>query len=206
MAAGRGRAALVLSLLASAAIDGCRPSATTWQAQAERAGCTAALLASTARYDSSQVLQLAGTYRLVQIDTARGWFELEQEYGDASLRSTMRLWVADSATRYSRVNPLTQQRMAVDRPIVGMLSGYEAKGFTADNPQIQVTGKRHDGISVVFDPRPTLDGSMWGFPIERRGSWGFGGYFSEGSYVVPVGLDGRPLGQRAGFYCAFRVE
>jgi hypothetical protein len=40
--------------------------------------------------------------------------------------------------------------------------------------------------------------------IERVGSWGFGGYCLEGSYAVPVGRNGKPLGQRAGFYCAFR--
>src|SRR4051812_44922557 len=198
--------ALVLSLLASLVLEGCRPSATTWQAQAEREGCTAALLASTAPYDSSQVLQLAGTYRLVQVDTARGWFELSRKYGTTSTHPTMRLWVPDSATRYSRINPLTQERMAVNRPIVGMLNGYEDKGFTADSPQIQLTGRSRDWISILFDPRPMLDGSVTLLPIERRGPWGFGGYFAEGSYVVPVGVDGQPLDQRAGFYCAFRIR
>lgn len=201
-----GRGALALSLLVSAALAGCRPTATTWQSEAERVGCTAAMLAATAPYDSSQVLQLAGTYRLVQIDTARGWFELFGKYGAASTFPTTRLWIPDSATRYSRINPLTRKRMAVDRPIVGMLNGYEDKGFTADNPQVELSGKSRDWISVYFDPRPTLDGSMWLFPIQRHGPWGFGGYFVEGSNVVPTGVDGKPLDQRAGFYCAFRIR
>jgi hypothetical protein len=197
--------ATILSLVALAWTAGCRPPASSWQAFAEQKGCTESLLATTARYDSSQVLELAGTYRLVQIDTARGWIDLRSEDG-APRDDVMLLWVPDSATRYSRVNSMSRERVTVDRPILGELKGYESTGFTSDYPQVEVTGRNHDWVIVVFDAKPMFDGAAWVFPIERRGSWGFGGYFIQGSYVVPVGPDGKALAQRAGFYCAFRTE
>jgi hypothetical protein len=113
---------------------------------------------------------------------------------------------ADSLHRYSSIDTLTGMKRAIDRPIVGVLAGYEKAGFTADEPQAYLRGRRWDWLTVVFELQPGDGSTVWGLPLERHGAWGFGGYFKEGAYAVPVGVNGQPLGQRAGFYCAIRMR
>lgn len=197
---------LALSTALLAALVGCHHQPSTWQELAAKNGCTSELLARTAPYDSTRLSTLVGSYRLVQIDTTAGWFELERGYGDAGRASAMRLWAADSLNAHWRKNLFTGKIGPVNRPISGALAGYENAGFSAGNPQIDVTSRALDYLTVRFTPQLMFDGQIWELPIERLGSWGFGGHFEEGSYVVPAGRDGRALGQRAGFYCAFKLR
>ena len=111
----------------------------------------------------------------------------------------------DSAHRYWRISPVTGQRVRADLPLAGVLSGYEGAGFDADNPQVSVSEQMLDYITVKFQPGDTSDGALWVLPIERHASWGFGGYFAARSIRSLRGTDGKPLGQRAGFYCALRI-
>jgi hypothetical protein len=197
------RVAIGSSLLA--ALVGCHHRLASWQEVAAESGCTAELLASTAAYDSTRVLALAGAYRLIQVDTTPGWVELEVAHSFPAQGRLLRLWVADSVNARWRKNLWTRELVRVNHPIAGALSGYEDKGFSVENPQVEVTSRALNYLTVRFTPQPVFDGPLWEFPIERLGPWGFGGYFLEGSYVVPVGRDGQALGQRAGFYCAFRL-
>ncbi|HEV7990792.1 MAG TPA: hypothetical protein VGP25_03160 [Gemmatimonadaceae bacterium] len=179
---------------------------TSWPELAERKGCTPQLLASAAPYEPSRMPELAGSYRLVLIDTSHGWLEIERNDGELANEHRLTLWATDSLHRYSRYNDFRKRRDSTDRPLIGILVGYEKAGFTADRPQAQITGLRYDGLSVVFQPEIMLDGASWDLPIQRQGSWGFGGYFQERANVLPGGAHGESLGQRAGFYCALRVE
>ena len=185
-------------------VFGCHAPIGGWADLARASGCTPDLIASAPRYQSTDIQKLAGQYTLVQIDTARGWFEFERKYGTVGRYPTLTLWVTDSLHRFSRLNPLTKRRVPADIPLAGALSGYEHAGFTPDRPQAEVTGPDYDHVVIVFQPEMVLDAPLWELPIQRIGNWGFGGYFAEGSIVVPVGVDGRVLGQRAGFYCALK--
>jgi hypothetical protein len=195
---------LVVAIALTCSLIGCHRQSSPWPALAARTGCTPDLLARTREYDSSYVRSLAGSYQLVQIDTTPGWIELEASYGTLEQWPQLRLWMVDSAHAHSRRNMFTKALVPANRPIAGSLSGYEREAFTADYPQVEVSSKALDYLVVRFTPKLVLDGPLWEFPIQRLGAWGFGGYFEEGSYVVPTRPDGTPLGQRAGLYCAFR--
>lgn len=175
-----------------------------WPDLASKTGCTPELLARTPSYDSSRVLSLVGSYRLIEIDTARGWIELESSFPHPGEWPRLRLWVVDSVHARWRRSIITQSLVRVNRPVAGMVAGNEEKGFTADNPQTEVTSRDLNELTIRFTPGIVLDGPIEFLPIARLGSWGFGGYFEDGAIVVPVGRDGKPLGQRAGYYCAFR--
>jgi len=191
-------------LVALGAVCGCHAPIRGWTDLARTSGCTPELIASAPRHQATDVLSLAGQYTLVQIDTTRGWFEFERENDVAFKRyPTLTLWPTDSLHRFSRVNPLTARRIPADIPLAGALSGYEHAGFTPDRPQVEVSAPDYD-LVVRFQPGWEFDAPMWDLPIERHGSWGFGGYFAESEYALPAGPDGKALGQRAGFYCAFR--
>jgi hypothetical protein len=184
------------------AIAGCHRPIPTWRHLAAQSGCTPELLDRASEYDSTRVMTLVGAYRLVQVDTTPGWIELRN--GAPAPEDALRLWAADSVNARWARNLITGARMRTNRPIVGAMAGHEDKGFTAENPQVAVESRALDYLVVRFTPHLTFDGPLWEFPIERIGSWGFGGNFVASSYVVPAGRDGEPLGQRAGFYCAFR--
>jgi hypothetical protein len=172
-------------------------------------GCTPELLARSPAYDSSAVLGLAGHYRLVLIDTAAGWLELNRLSGTFGHEDILTLWKTDSLHRHSRVNLISRQRTPANQPIVGQLGGFEKAGFTPDLPQVTLNDRGLDYLTVVFSPNWMSDGdgaTIWSLPISKEGTWGFGGYFSEGAYTVPSDADGNPLGQRAGFHCAIRVK
>ena len=189
--------------LALCAIIGCRAPIHGWPDLARTSGCTPELLASAPRYRATDVLKLAGQYRLVQVDTTRGWFEFEREQGIVGQYQTLTLWPTDSLHRFSRFSPLTTRRLPADIPLVGALSGYEHAGFTPDRPQVEISAPDYY-LVVRFVSGYEFDAPIWELPIERRGSWGFGGYFAEADIVRPAGSDGKALGQRAGFYCAFK--
>jgi len=182
----------------------CHRPLPSWRDVATGSGCTPELLARTAAYDSTRVLDLIGSYRLVQVDTTRGWIELERHNGSPGTAIPLRLWATDSTHRRWRRNPMTGKLVPANRPIVGILAGYEEKGFSPENPQVVVTSPALDYLTITFTLQPMFDGTLWEFPIQRLGSWGFGGFFYDAEYVVPAGVDGKPLDQRAGFYCAFR--
>ena len=93
--------------------------------------------------------------------------------------------------------------ITADIPLAGALSGYEDAGFTPDRPQVEVAAPGYQ-LVVRFQSDYSFDNPLWELPIERRGSWGFGGFFEEASIVRPSGEDGNALEQRAGFYCAFK--
>jgi hypothetical protein len=161
------------------------------------------LIASAPRYQSTDVQTLAGQYTLVQIDTTRGWFEFERKHGTVGRYPTLTLWATDSLHRFSRLSPFTQRRIPADIPLIGALSGYEHAGFTPDRPQVEVSAPDYY-LVVRFEPGFVFDAPLWELPIQRQGTWGFGGHFEEASIVLPTGTDGRMLGQRAGFYCALK--
>jgi hypothetical protein len=186
------------------AILGCHAPIRAWPDLARTTGCTPALLASASDYAPSRLGELTGQYTLVQIDTARGWIELKRRQGTLNRHPVLTLWSTDSLHRFSRENPLTKRRVPADIALAGALSGYERAGFTPDRPQVEVSGPGYDWVVIRFQPELVFDAPLWELPIQRLGSWGFGGYFTEGSIVVPVGEDGRALGQRSGFYCAFK--
>jgi hypothetical protein len=190
-------------LVAVGTVFGCHAPVRGWADLSRTSGCTPALIASAPRYQGTNVQTLAGRYALVQIDTARGWFEFEREYGTVDHYPTLTLWPTDSLHRFSRVSPLTTRRIPADIPLMGALSGYEHAGFTADRPQVEVSAPDYY-LVVRFQPGFEFDAPLWELPIQRQGSWGFGGYFAEAPIVLPVGKDGRALGQRAGFYCALK--
>ena len=181
-------------------LTGCHHQPASWASVSTETGCTPQLLARTAAYDSTRVLALAGSYRLVQIDTARGWTDL---FPSRSEWPRLALRAADSAQAHT-VQSGMGRNVAVYRPIVGS-TGVDQRGFSAENPQVYVDSRSLNYLTIQFTPRPMLDGPIMILPIERLGPWGFGGYFREGSLFVPAGRDGKPLGQRAGFYCAFRL-
>lgn len=191
-------------LVALGTVLGCHAPIRGWADLARTSGCTPELIASAPRYQANDVRNLAGQYTLVQIDTARGWFEFERAYGSVGRYPTLTLWSTDSLHHFSRLNPLTKRRVPANIPLAGALSGYERAGFTPDRPQVEVSGPGDDLVVVRFQPEFVFDAPLWELPIQRQGSWGFGGYFAEASIVLPQGADGRVLGQRAGYYCAFR--
>ena len=191
-------------LVALGIVFGCHAPIRGWADLARTSGCTPELIASAPRYQAADAQKLAGQYTLVQIDTARGWFEFEREYGTVGRYPVLTLWRTDSLHRFSRVNPLTKRRVPADIPLMGALSGYERAGFTPDRPQVEVAGPGYDLVVVRFQPEMVFDAPLWELPIQRHGSWGFAGYFAEASIVLPRGPDGRVLGQRAGFYCALK--
>jgi hypothetical protein len=115
-----------------------------------------------------------------------------------------RLWVVDSAHAQWRRSPISQSLVRINRPIAGTMAGYEDKGFSADNPQVEVTSRTLDELTIRFGRGFVFDGPILLLPIERIGSWGFGGYFEGDGYIVFGGRDGKPLGPRAGYYCALR--
>jgi hypothetical protein len=185
-------------------VSGCHAPIRGWADLARTSGCTPELIASAPHYHATGAEHLAGQYTLVQIDTARGWFEFERRYGTPGRYPVLTLWRTDSLHRFSRVNPLTKRRVPADIPLMGALSGFERAGFTPDRPQVEVAGPGYDWVVVRFQPEMVFDAPLWELPIQRHGDWGFGGYFAEASIVVPTGTDGGMLGQRAGFYCALK--
>src|SRR4051812_21549109 len=100
------------------AIAACHHRADSWVALSRSKGCTPELLASTPSFDSARAVTLAGSYRLVQIDTARGWTELSRKWGYFGHEDTLTLAVADSAHRYWRWSDFRQANFKTDRPIV----------------------------------------------------------------------------------------
>jgi hypothetical protein len=191
---------LTIATLTAAA---CRRPMAQWHAVSQRSGCTPALLRATPAFDTAHILGVVGTYELVQVDTARGWHTV----GGTAAHPwpVLDLWAADSVHAHSRRDGLTHELVAANRPVVGALRGYEMEGFTADNPQAELAPHRETYLIVQFSSQPMGDGStIWTLPVTYLGNWGFGGYYQEGAYVLPAGPDGEPLGQRAGFYCAFR--
>lgn len=174
-------------LTALYSLAGCFRPTTEWRQLGEAKGCTPELLARTPAYDSSHVLGLVGHCRLVLIDAAAGWLDLNRRSGTLGHENRLTLWKTDSLHRYS----------------------FEQAGFTPDLPQVTVSERGLDYLTVVFNPNwmSDADGAkIWELPISKEGVWGFGGYFEEGAYVVPSDADGNALGHRAGFHCATRVK
>lgn len=200
----RSRSGSVALLIALA---GCQHRISTWRDVARATGCTPELLARSAPYDSTRVRELAGTYRLVQVDTAHGWVASEVRYESPVAGRAMRLWVADSTVAHWQRNHRTGGLRPANRPIVGEVPSHGEKGFTAMNPQVEIGGGRSAVLSVKYHVNLTLDGaSPWHLPIERVGRWGFGGYFFEPhDMVIPWGIDHKPLPPRSGYYCALRT-
>lgn len=199
----KGRAAAAVLIVA---LVGCQHRVSTWRDVARATGCTPELLARSAPYDSTHVRDLAGTYRLVQVDTAHGWVATEVKNGAPVEGRPMRLWVPDSIVAHWRRHPLSRKLIPANRPIVGEVPSYGEKGFTDMNPQVAITGAASDRLVIQYHSRMALDGvADWNFPIERVGTWGFGGYFDEGpDWIIPFGVDGKPLPPRSGYYCALR--
>lgn len=199
-------AACTLFAIVSVLSASCHSSPELWREVASETDCTPSRLAAAGRYDSSNASALAGTYRLIQIDTARGWIAIEGSHGRSAHEDTLGLWRPDSLDRWSVSSDPNRLRIPAKRPLIGALRTRSTDGFTADNPQVMLSAGSPGYLTIRFTPRLVMDGPMWELPVERVGTWGFGGYFQEGSYTVPAGADGEPLGQRAGYYCAFRVE
>jgi len=194
------RCAWIIVLVAAV---GCHPSIRGWPDLARTTGCTPELIASAPPHEATDFRKLVGTYTLVQVDTTPGWFELERKYGIVSKYPTLTIWTTDSVHRFSRFSPLAQRRIPADIPLAGALTGYEDAGFTADRPQVEVSAPDYQ-LVVRFQSDYSFDNPLWELPIQRRGSWGFGGFFEEASIVRPAGEDGKALAERAGFYCACR--
>lgn len=207
-----------VALLGMAGLLACHAPIRNWHDLARRSGCTPELLAESPHYEPARVSDLAGRYDLIQVDTAEGWIDLEREDGTVGKRDVLTLWAPDSVHRWSRTYAWGKQRRTVpaDVPIMGRLASYEHAtfqlpsqgrvGFDADHPQAEITGPTYSTLVVKFFPYPVMDGQLWELPIERRGQWGFGGYFVDREIVVPMGVNGQALQTRAGFYCAFRRD
>src|SRR3954463_10515875 len=90
--------------VATVLLMGCQHRVSAWESLASQSGCTPRLLSRTSVYDSSSVLSLAGSYRLVQIDTARGWVELFLSRSSAIVWPRLRLTASDSAHAHGTVN------------------------------------------------------------------------------------------------------
>jgi len=205
-----------VALLGAACLLACHAPIRDWRDLARRSGCTPELLAEAPRYQPARVTELAGRYDLIQVDTAAGWIDYEREIGEAGKHDVLTLWAPDSVHRWFRTYTWGKQRRTVpaDVPIMGQLASYEHAsfelpghgrvGFDADHPQVEITGPGYNTLVVTFFPYPVNDGQLWELPIERRGQWGFGGYFIERELVVPIGANGKALNHRAGYYCAFR--
>lgn len=201
----RNRIGGVMSLLLTTAA--CQHHVSTWRDVARASGCTPELLAHSTPYDSARVRELAGSYRLVQVDTARGWVETEMQHSSPAKGRPLRLWVADSVVAHFRRRFGTGTLIPANRPVIGAVAGYGESGFTDMNPQVEIGGAALRRMTVVYHSRPVLDGGAdpWEFPIERVGTWGFGGYFDQGpAWIRPFGRDGKPLPPRSGYYCALR--
>ena len=201
----RARLDVVMSLLLTT--SACQHRVSTWRDVAQASGCTPALLASATPYDSSRVRELTGSYRLVQVDTARGWVETEVQHSSPAAGRPLRLWVADSVVAHFRPRLFTGTLIPAKRPVIGAVTGYGESGFTDMNPQVEIGGAALNELTVAYHARPVLDGvAPWRFPVERVGPWGFGGYFDQGAdWITPFGIDGKPLPPRSGYYCALRV-
>ena len=211
----RSSARLRIGSVLLSAILSCHNRATTWRDSASASGCTAELLAHSPRYDSSDVRALVGVYRLVQVDTAAGWHELEAYLRERIMRDTsrrntqvasnaLRLWSTDSVPARTWPDSNGGTLIHVRTPVAGALGRSSGAGFPADYPQVEATSAGLDYLEVRVTRQTVLDGPGGSAPIQRLGPWGFGGDLVERSLILAEGLDGRPLGQRAGFYCALR--
>jgi hypothetical protein len=185
----------------------CQHRIATWRDVARVSGCTPALLAHSSPYDSAHVRDLAGAFRLVQVDTTPGWVATEVKNGTPARGMPMRLWVADSMVAHYRRNFLSGRLVPVNRPVVGVAPEYGEKGFSDSTPQVEITGTRLNRLVISYHSTPVLDGvAPLELPIEYSGDWGFGGYFAEPpDWIIPFGVDGKPLPPRAGYFCAFRT-
>lgn len=180
----RMKAALVLALLSA----GCVPHVRTNSLPDECPGPNN----QWTRF-GDQWRSLLGTYRLITVTTSLGGPPFIE-------RGTLKLMLADSATRFYRRAPMNPHSALGDRPVVGT--------FTPEPP---LPGGKSDSAEyengrLYIGCRRCLDGDPLVYDIGWSGATGFGGMWRDYQSGIVRAIDdrGRPTPDPAGHFCAVR--
>jgi hypothetical protein len=175
---------------------------TTAVAQSVPARCSSHPPRSTSVFDTGQVLQLTGSFRLVLVATSRG-------ASKAPWGGTLTLQAHDSLRRYRFVQRQIGHAPG-QRPLWGWIDSstvHESWARRIASRDPDYPGVEWIGGGLALGWFDSMDGVTTDLTVTHLGPTGFWGrWSSSGGIELLTDSAGRPIPDPAGYFCALRIR